>query len=135
MRKIIIPTAGGMVDDHFGHCACYTVFSVSDAGEILSMSRMESPQGCGCKSHIAQDLEAEGIREMVAGHMGQGAYRLLSSHGVKVTRGCHGPIQKVLEDYLEGLLKDSGDDCHHTDCPSHDSSQHVFKVDLKPHKS
>lgn len=135
MRKIIIPTNDGMVDDHFGHCACYTVFTVNETGEILSRSRMESPQGCGCKSHIAQDLEDSGIREMVAGHMGQGAYQLLQSHGVKVTRGCHGPIEDVLGDYLKGLLKDSGEGCGHKDCPSHDNAPHVFKVDLKPRLS
>lgn len=134
MRKIIIPTNGSQVDDHFGHCAFFTVFSVSDEGKILSSERMQSPQGCGCKSHIAQDLEEAGIREMVAGNMGEGAYNLLISHGVRVTRGCHGDILTVLKDYLSGKLKDCGDNCHHKDCPSHQDTSHVFRINLKSPK-
>ena len=30
MKKIAIPTREGMVDDHFGHCAYYTVVTLDE---------------------------------------------------------------------------------------------------------
>ena len=32
--KIAVPTRGTVVDDHFGHCEFYTLFTVNDAKEI-----------------------------------------------------------------------------------------------------
>lgn len=29
--KIAVPTRDGRVDDHFGHCAYYTIFDIIDA--------------------------------------------------------------------------------------------------------
>ena len=34
--KIAVPTSDGRVDDHFGHCAYYTIFDVID-GKIKHM--------------------------------------------------------------------------------------------------
>ena len=42
-KKIAIPTREGMIDDHFGHCAYYTVFTLDElkvavASRILHLS-------------------------------------------------------------------------------------------------
>lgn len=50
--KIAVPTRDGRVDDHFGHCAYYTIFDIID-GKVAGMSKLASPEGCGCKSGIA----------------------------------------------------------------------------------
>ena len=42
--KIAVPTREGVVDDHFGHCAYYTIFDIVD-GKIAGVSKMASPQG------------------------------------------------------------------------------------------
>ena len=55
IMKIAVPTRDGRVDDHFGHCAYYTIFDVID-GKVTNISKMASPQGCGCKSGIAPVL-------------------------------------------------------------------------------
>ena len=34
MKKIAIPTREDMVDDHFGHCAYYTVVTLCDSSDI-----------------------------------------------------------------------------------------------------
>ena len=31
--KVAIPTRNNVVDDHFGHCEYYTIFTISDMGE------------------------------------------------------------------------------------------------------
>jgi len=32
--KVAIPTRGNVVDDHFGHCEAYTVFTVNENKKI-----------------------------------------------------------------------------------------------------
>ena len=63
--KIAVPTRDGRVDDHFGHCAYYTIFDVVD-GKVVGVSKMASPEGCGCKSSIASLLRQMGLMVMLA---------------------------------------------------------------------
>ena len=116
--KIAVPTRDGHIDDHFGHCAYYTIFDIED-GNIVATSRLDSPKGCGCKSGIAADMEAMGISVMLAGNMGEGAKNKLESHNIQVIRGCRGDIEMVVRAYLIGLIKDSGEGCSHHECHSH----------------
>lgn len=120
--KIAVPTIEGRVDDHFGHCDHYTIYTVEDK-KILSRETLPSPQGCGCKSGIAADLQKMGVEVMLAGSMGQGALNKLSEHGIKVVRGCMGDIDAVVNGYLMGFILDSGVGCSAHDegheCPGH----------------
>ena len=118
LMKIAVPTRDGHIDDHFGHCAYYTIFDIEN-GQIIATSRLESPEGCGCKSGIAADMEKMGIEVMLAGNMGEGAKNKLESHNIKVIRGCRGDIEMVVRAYLIGLIKDSGEGCSHHECHSH----------------
>lgn len=126
MIKIAIPTQDDVVDDHFGHCEHYTVFTV-DNKSIISSERLESPQGCGCKSNIASVMQEMGITIMLAGNMGMGAFNKLSTHGINVVRGCHGNIEDVLKAYLEGSIADSAESCSHHDCGEHEEKP-VFTI-------
>lgn len=123
--KIAIPTKENMVDDHFGHCEFYTVLTVGQDNQILSSEIIPSPQGCGCKSDIAGVLEKMGVSVMLAGNMGQGALNVLTSHNIKVVRGCSGNIQNVVTNYLNGKIMDSGIGCssheHHHECHHHNN--------------
>ena len=116
--KIAVPTRDGHVDDHFGHCAYYTIFDIEDK-QIVATSRLDSPEGCGCKSNIASVMEKMGIELMLAGNMGNGALNKLQSHNIKVIRGCKGDIAAVVKGYLLGFIMDSGEACDHHDCGSH----------------
>ena len=77
MKKIAIPTREDMVDDHFGHCAYYTVVTLDDENQVQNSERLDSPEGCGCKSNIASGMQEMGITLMLAGNMGMGAYNKL----------------------------------------------------------
>ena len=116
MTKIAIPTRDNVVDDHFGHCDHYTVFSVDDNKNVIGLERLDSPQGCGCKSNIASVMQEMGITIMLAGNMGMGAFNKLTMHGISVVRGCHGNIEDVLKAYLDGSIADSAESCSHHDC-------------------
>ena len=119
-KKIAIPTREGMVDDHFGHCAYYTIVTLNEQNQVMSQERLDSPEGCGCKSNIASVMQDMGITLMLAGNMGMGAYNKLSAHGISVIRGCHGKVDDVLKAYLNGELNDSQESCDHHDCNNHE---------------
>ena len=100
MKLIAIPTRDGMVDDHFGHCAYYTVVTLDDQNQVV--------------------MQEMGITLMLAGNMGMGAYNKLSAHGIAVIRGCLGKVDDILKAYLNGELKDSLESCDHHDCDHHE---------------
>ncbi len=105
--KIAIPSRDGAIDDHFGHCKAFAVFSVTD-GSVTELPSIPSVEGCGCKSGIAATLAKEGITHLVAGNMGEGAVRVLGSHGIEVIRGASGSVRAAAESFAAGRLADSG---------------------------
>jgi len=111
--KVAVPTRGNVVDDHFGHCEVYTVFTVDANRKIEKSEILPSPQGCGCKSNIASVLKEKGVSVMLAGNMGNGALNVLQSHGIEVYRGCSGDVRHLTEAFLEGKIGDSSEGCHH----------------------
>ena len=113
--KIAVPTRDEHIDDHFGHCAYYTIFEVENR-EIVATSRLDSPEGCGCKSNIASVMEDMGNEVMLAGNMGEGAKNVLRNNNIAVIRGCSGPVDELVESYLRGEVKDNGEICHHHEC-------------------
>ena len=113
--KIAIPTRDGRVDDHFGHCKEYTVYTVENK-QITGTETVPSPEGCGCKSNIAFVLRQMGVNVMLAGNMGDGALNVLNAQNIMVIRGCSGNIDDVANAYLNGTLADSGIGCQHHEC-------------------
>ena len=114
--KIALPSRDNQVDGHFGHCEYFTVFSVDENNKIISEERVDPPAGCGCKSNIVSILSQMGVSVLLAGNMGGGAVNVLTSHGIKVYRGCSGDLREVAESWLAGEISDSG-----TGCNAHDS--------------
>jgi len=117
--KIALPTRQDVIDNHFGHCEYYTIFTVdNDTKSIIGQETLAAPAGCGCKSNIASTLSDIGVKVMLAGNMGEGAVRVLGNSGIEVLRGCSGDVKKVALSWLDGSLADSGDSCHDHECHS-----------------
>ena len=117
--KIAVPTKNGGVDDHFGHCEAYSVFTIEN-NKINKIEMLPSPQGCGCKSNIASVLKEIDVTVMLAGNMGDGAVNRLVANGIEVIRGCSGNTREVAESWLAGQVDDSGAGCtSHEDCHDH----------------
>lgn len=115
--KVAIPLkANNQVDDHFGHCAFYSVFSVSEKGDVNEENIIEATQGCGCKSNIASVLADQGVKVMLAGGIGAGAINVLNNAGIEVIRGCSGDVTTLVKQYAAGIIADSG-----VSCSSHDA--------------
>ena len=126
--KIAIPTRDCRIDDPFGHCDHNTIYTIENK-TIAAREELPSPQGCGCKSGIAADLQRLGVTAMLAGNMGEGAKHTLEDHHIRVIRGCSGSVEAVVNAWLQGALTDSGEACQHHDCPDHhDSGPLTFKV-------
>ncbi len=109
--KIAVPTRGTIVDDHFGHCEAYTIFTIDANKKIEKTEMLPSPAGCGCKSNIASVLKQQGVSILLAGNMGNGALNILNASDIKVFRGCSGDIIQVVEYFLQGNIADSGEAC------------------------
>jgi predicted Fe-Mo cluster-binding NifX family protein len=109
--KIALPSYQNQIDEHFGHCEYFTVFTINEQNKILEKEIITPPAGCGCKSNIAQTLGQMGVKVMLAGNMGQGAVNMLGMNGIQVIRGCSGDVHTVTEKWLTGNLQDSGTAC------------------------
>ena len=127
LMKVAVPAREGQVDEHFGHCEHFMVYSLDAGRQIASEEKVDSPEGCGCKSDIAATLSRMGVTHMVAGNMGEGAVRVLHAHGIEVVRGASGSTREAVERFSAGTLEDSGAACavhahgHHggKDCDHH----------------
>jgi len=118
--KIAIPVHNGFVNDHFGHAENYKVFSVSPDNKIIHSEIIRSNPGCGCRSGIAEVLASNGVTMMLAGNIGAGAIQHLYTSGIEVVRGCSGPVDAVVEAFLQGQITDNNQTCHqHEGCEDH----------------
>jgi predicted Fe-Mo cluster-binding NifX family protein len=111
--KIAISTNETIVSDHFGHCEAYTMFSIDEKGKIVNTEILTAAGDCGCKSNIAETLRENGVKVLLTGNMGGGAYNHFCNVGIRVYRGCSGEILKLADDYIQGKIIDNGISCHH----------------------
>ena len=110
--KIAVPTKqNNQIDDHFGHCEFYTIFNLSEQGELIAETILESPKGCGCKSDIASVLSELGVKVMLAGGIGEGAIKKLAEAQIQVVRNCKGDVHDLIQNYLSGNVIDGGQSC------------------------
>jgi predicted Fe-Mo cluster-binding NifX family protein len=117
--KIAVPTVGDQIDQHFGHCEKYSVFTIEDKA-IVAEEYMDSPAGCGCKSNMASKLAESGVKILIAGGIGNGAVNVLDNNGIKTIKGASGAVRSAVELFIRGELEDRGDICQsHTHDPNH----------------
>ncbi len=104
--KIAIPTRNGSVDEHFGHCESFTIYSLDENRAVTASESFTPPPACGCKSNLVPTLVEMGISLLIAGNMGEGAVVRLGQAGIKVVRGASGPVDAALNAWLGGRLAD-----------------------------
>jgi predicted Fe-Mo cluster-binding NifX family protein len=122
--KVAVPvTSNNQIEDHFGHCEFYNLYTISENNDILNVQTLESEQGCGCKSNIASVLKNEGVSVMLAGGIGGGAINVLNNAGIHVIRGCAGTPEDVVKQFIAGLITDSGLSCQKHE--KHHGENHV----------
>jgi predicted Fe-Mo cluster-binding NifX family protein len=111
--KIAVPlTNEEKINGHFGNSDSYGVFTIAEGNEITDVQIVASPEGCGCKSDIAQTLAGDGVTVLLAGGIGGGAVNKFTSQGISVIRGCSGNAREAVRLYLAGEIEDTGSNCH-----------------------
>jgi predicted Fe-Mo cluster-binding NifX family protein len=116
MKIIAIPlNKDNQIEDHFGKCSFYEVYSIIEDTKIVDVKTIASDQGCGCQSNIAQVLAENGVTIMLAGGIGKGAVNVLNQCNIEVIRGCTGDKKEIINSYLKGQILDNGISCsqHH----------------------
>lgn len=109
--KIAIASEGNLVNEHFGKCKSYSLFTVTGLGVLTGEETFQCEEGCACNSDTVAHLLDKGVNVLIAGSMGAGAYSKLSTKGIRVYRGCSGDIKAIAELYIRGELLDSGSGC------------------------
>jgi Uncharacterized conserved protein len=123
--KIAVPVKENyQIDSHFGHCDFYQIFTIDDNMKMIYVETTDAPEGCGCKSNMAEVLENKGVKVLLAGGIGTGAINKLAVHGIEVVRNCEGNATEQVQRYLSGELKDGGDSCGSHDHGHECSSSH-----------
>ncbi len=122
--KIAVPvTSENQIDGHFGHCEMYGVYTISANSEITDKKKINSPEGCGCKSDIAATLARDEVKIMLADGIGAGAINVLNNSGIEVVRSCSGDADEAVKLFLSGFIHDSGSSCRQHE--SHNREGHV----------
>ena len=108
--KIAVATDRGMVASHFGRCPHYTLANIED-GVISDETLIANP---GHQPGLLPKYLAErGVGAIIAGGMGVRAQRLFEDAEIEYIVGATGPVDEVLQAYLDGSLEPGEDLCSH----------------------
>lgn len=111
--RIAIPTYGGQLCAHFGHCETFSLFEVNKENqEILNSVEMVPP------AHepgvLPQWLKENKVDLVIAGGMGRRAQDLFSQYGIECIVGVTpGNAKNVIDHYLKGELTSGENLCDH----------------------
>ncbi len=111
--KIAIPTAGGRLCMHFGHCEQFALVDVDEiAGKPTQTAFMTPPPHE--PGLLPRWLHEQGATVIIAGGMGQRAQMLFAQNGVKVLVGAPaGTPEELVSAYLSGSLTTGPNACDH----------------------
>ncbi|MFP4661490.1 MAG: NifB/NifX family molybdenum-iron cluster-binding protein [Halanaerobiales bacterium] len=110
MRKIAIPADGNVVSQHFGHCTQFYIASV-EGSEVKEKEFVDNPGHQ--PGFLPRFLNGLGVNCILAGGMGQRAVALFNQNNIEVVTGAGGPLDQVLEQYLNDSLETEENICDH----------------------
>jgi predicted Fe-Mo cluster-binding NifX family protein len=122
-KKISIPTAGEIVNAHFGRSQAFTVFEIQD-GKIIGEELVDAQGLEHQHAGIAQLLKAKGVETVICGGIGPGAITGLENAGLEVLRGANGPVRNIAQAYAEGTFVSTNAICDHSHGHEHNHSHH-----------
>lgn len=110
-KKIAIPTTGGVLSAHFGHCEKFAIYEIADNKIIKEEFVSSPPHEPGSHPAFLREL---GCTAIIAGGMGSRAQNLFAQNNIEVIIGLQSDnLKGLVETYIsEGLA--SGDNlCDH----------------------
>jgi len=111
--KIAVPTSGGRLAAHFGHCEQFALFEIGgDPPAVVGSEALAAPSHA--PGLLPQWLNEQGADVIIAGGMGRRAQNLFAQSGIDVVVGAP-PEQpeRVVELYLAGELETGDNICDH----------------------
>lgn len=112
MKKLFaVPTVGGKLTAHFGHCEKFAIIEVEE-NKILTNALIEPPvHQPGVYPKFLADM---GVSTIIAGGMGQQAQDLFKRNNIEVYLGIDSIEPTILVDkYLSQQLEAGGNLCDH----------------------
>lgn len=110
--RIAFPTNDGQnVEEHFGHCKKFAMYTVKE-NKIISKEYLDAPKHE--PGVLPRFLGEQGATAIITGGMGQMAVRLFKEQNVEVILGATGSIEDNLNEYLNNDLESKGSACDHT---------------------
>ncbi|MBN2246495.1 MAG: hypothetical protein JW755_11695 [Candidatus Aminicenantes bacterium] len=108
--KIAVSTENGFVAAHFGRCSSYTIVDIEE-NRISQKEEIDNPGHQ--PGFLPEFLSARGVNLIITGGMGPRAQELFTQKNIQTIIGVQGPIDKVIEEFIQGQLKPGEDLCDH----------------------
>ncbi|MFH0975169.1 MAG: NifB/NifX family molybdenum-iron cluster-binding protein [Spirochaetota bacterium] len=110
--KYAIPTYGGTLCAHFGHCETFALIDTDQDGKLVTETSVTPPPHE--PGLLPKWLSEKGVNCVIAGGMGSRAQQLFAANGIKVVTGAMGGKPKeIVEQYLKGALQTGANTCDH----------------------
>jgi len=110
--KYAVPTNGGTLCAHFGHCETFTLIDTDADGKLVNENSVTPPPHE--PGLLPKWLSEKGVNCVIAGGMGSRAQQLFSENGIRVITGAVGGSPKeIVEQYLKGTLQTGSNTCDH----------------------
>ena len=102
--KIAITYEKNMVFQHFGKCPCFLIVNIEDNKVVSKFEKLSGNTGHGALGGMLKNL---GVELLICGGIGGGAKDILAANNIKIISGISGNVDDVLNDYLNGTLKEN----------------------------
>jgi Mrp family chromosome partitioning ATPase/predicted Fe-Mo cluster-binding NifX family protein len=112
-RRIAVPTDGGRLAQHFGHCSEFMVFEAAGSSEgVTRVDVLEAPPHR--PGLLPGWLGQHGVDVVIAGGMGQRAQELFRQGGIEVVIGARSDDpSEVARMFVDGELETGPNICDH----------------------
>jgi len=100
--RVAVSTEGGQVAQHFGRCPEYTIVEI-EGDKIVSKEVIPNPGHQ--PGFLPGYLASNGVNVIIAGGMGPRAQGLFAQHNIQTILGVSGPVDQVIDDFLQGKLE------------------------------
>jgi predicted Fe-Mo cluster-binding NifX family protein len=110
--KIAIPNKGTMVNQHFGMSESFVIATIEDK-KVIDIKEISSVEFAHKHQGLADLLSSQGATVVITGGIGGGAISGLQQNGLEVIKGASGEYKAVIEEYINGTLKDKNVVCNH----------------------
>ncbi|MBN2828850.1 MAG: ATPase [Candidatus Cloacimonetes bacterium] len=121
-RKIAIPTTGGALSAHFGHCEKFAIYVVEDDRIVSHEMITPPPHEPGSHPRFLREL---GCNVIIGGGMGQRAQDLFAQNNIQVFIGVPNvSLEQLVETYIAGEMKSGDNLCNHDEDDHNHSCNH-----------